>query len=286
MYSLAPALALLIAASAAHAQAISAPYPSNPSAFPSGQSETLNIVHWTPNDLPKVYQRSDQPPLTDAEVAKLSKAGFEPADIVKMIEERRCACDATAAGLIALKRQGVAKEVLSAISLHALKPNRALTLVVTVDFIGPAAPAARANPGSDGIPRNSELYFFVDDGPLTRTFFADVSELLRHHRDHVVMVDRSDLLLAKSVRRIELAGEFPLKVHGPHTLFVTSAARATVTHPSQLSETERERGQTYHFEYPRASEQRICRLHLSYQGDLLLPSNWSFAGSQFECEWN
>src|SRR5688500_427633 len=89
--------------------------------FP-GQTTTLNIIEWDSNTLPKVYERSDQLPLSDEEVAKMSKAGFDSAQLVKMIEERRCACDASADGLIKLKQQGVHKDVLSAISLHGLKP--------------------------------------------------------------------------------------------------------------------------------------------------------------------
>ncbi|MBI5542353.1 MAG: hypothetical protein HY901_00575, partial [Deltaproteobacteria bacterium] len=263
------ALSMTLWSSVAGAQASSAAYPSAPvasSRFPAGKSETINIVQWNADQLPKVFQRSEQLPLTDLEVAKLSRAGFEPQQIVKMLEERRCACDASADGLIMLKKQGVSPEVLSAVSLHALKPNRSLTILVTVDFIGPAVPAdgssrgAAAVEAAGGVPRDSFLYFFVDDGPLTRSFTADAAALLQHRATHTPMVDRSDLLLTKGVRRIELVGEVPLKSYGEHSLFVTSAARPSINHPGLLSDTERDRGQAYHFEYPRSSLQSLCRL--------------------------
>ena len=86
--------------------------------FPTGEVQTINLIEWNSHQLPRIYERSDQLPLTDEEVAKLSKAGFAPAQLVKMIEERRCACDASADGLIRLKQAGVHADVLSAISLH------------------------------------------------------------------------------------------------------------------------------------------------------------------------
>src|SRR5262245_28099649 len=74
--------------------------------FPTGDVQTYNIIQWDPNQLPRIYERSDQLPLTDEELTKLSQAGFEPPQLVKMIEERRCACDASADGLIRLKKAG------------------------------------------------------------------------------------------------------------------------------------------------------------------------------------
>ena len=41
--------------------------------FPTGEVQTLNIIQWDSNTLPKIYERSDQLPLSDEEVAKLSK---------------------------------------------------------------------------------------------------------------------------------------------------------------------------------------------------------------------
>ncbi|MGI5863519.1 MAG: hypothetical protein ACOX6T_15895 [Myxococcales bacterium] len=283
--------AVLLQSSLALAQASSAPYPATtlaPSRFPAGKSETINIVQWSANELPKVYQRSEQLPLTDADIVKLSNAGFSPARIVQMIEERRCACDASADGLVALKRQKVSEEVISAVSLHALKPNRSLTILVTLDFIGTGQPTdgAPVSASLGSAPRDSFLYFFLDDGPLTRVFRADVAALLAQHRGIPAMVDRTDPLLTRQVRRLQIAGEIPLKTYGEHTLYVTSAARATINHPGMLVDAERNRGQAYFFDYPRASLQTVCRLAVSYRRDPVLPDKWSFAGSTFECEFN
>ena len=41
--------------------------------FPTGETQTINIIQWDSNQLPKVYERSDQLPLTDEEVAKLAQ---------------------------------------------------------------------------------------------------------------------------------------------------------------------------------------------------------------------
>ena len=52
--------------------------------FPTGNVQTLNIIEWDSNQLPRFYERSDQLPLTDEEIAKLSKAGFESIDYVEL----------------------------------------------------------------------------------------------------------------------------------------------------------------------------------------------------------
>jgi hypothetical protein len=243
--------------------------------FPSGDVQTVNIIEWDSNQLPRFYERSEQLPLTDAEIEKLSKAGFSSEQLVKMIEERRCACDASADGLIKLKQAGVDPVVLAAVSTHALRPNRELELLVTLDFTGESRVA-----------RESFLYFFVDDGDLTRVFTANISDLLGRNNAHDTAVDRSDILRARTVRRIQLAGELPLRTYGPHRVLVATSASPTLTHPDQLSPQERAKAQLYNFDYPRSSLQSVCRLTAGYRRDAVLAYKWRFEGSRFECEWN
>lgn len=252
--------------------------------FPTGRTETINILHWDSNQLPPIVERSEQLPLTDAELVELSSGGFAPRQIAKMVEERRCACDASAAGLVRLRRQGVAPEVLAAVSLHALRPNRAVQLLVSVDFASAARSAGGTAPA--GLPRESFLYLFVDDGPLTRVFVADVGQMLGRRFAHETMLDRSDLLLHREVRRVELSSEVPLKTYGRHRLLVTTSARPTITHPSELDGAERARAQSYEIDYPRASLGRQCRLRAAFRQDPVLAHRWTLAGSRFECEWN
>ncbi len=263
-------IATALLAAAALAQAPVPPLP-----FPTGTTQTINIVQWDSNQFPKIYERSEQLPLTDEDVAKLSKEGFDSGDLVKMIEERRCACDASADGLIKLKRQGVHKDVLKAISLHGLRPNRSLFLEVMLDFVGESNQA-----------REAFLYFFIDDGGVTRVFTANLADLLGRPRAHEQMVDRSDLLIARSVRRIRLPGSIPLKTYGMHRVLVAASANPTLTHPSQLTPAEREGAQSYTFDYPRASLNNVCRLNAGYKRDAVLAYRWNFVGSRFECEWN
>jgi len=239
------------------------------------EPRTINIINWDANALPRIFQRSDQLPLTDAEVAKLARAGFDSARLVKMLEERRCACDASADGLVRLKEQGVPPDVISAVSLHALKPNRALNLDVRIDFTGEGSEA-----------RENFLYFFLDDGELVRVLTANIGDLLSRQHAHDSVIDRSDILIARRVRRIELPGEIPLKTYGKHTLLVVASPKPTLTHPSQLTDQERSRAQSYTFDYPRTSIQNICRLTAGYKRDAVLTYRWHFMGSRFECEWN
>ncbi len=244
--------------------------------FPAtGDVATVNIINWDANTLPEIYERSDQLPLTEEEVAKLSRAGFGVPQLVRMIEERRCACDVSADGLIRLKQAGAAPEVIQAVSTHALAPNRALNLLVTLDFTGESR-----------IAREGFLYFFLDDGDITRVFTVNVPELLRRNNAHERMVDRSDILIARTVRRIELPGIVPLKVYGKHQLLVAASANPTLNHPSQLTAAERAKSQIYTFDYPRSSISNVCRLTAGYRRDAVLTYQWHFKGSRFECEWN
>lgn len=242
--------------------------------FP-GESTTINIIEWDANALPPIYERSAQLPLEEGEVAKLARAGFDSVQLVKMIEERRCACDASADGLIRLKQAGASPEVIQAVSLHSLRPNRSLTLHVTLDFTGESQFA-----------REGFLYFFVDDGDITRVFTANIPELLRRKNAHETYVDRSDILIARTVRRIELAGLVPLKTYGKRQVLVAASANPTLVHPSQLTAAERAKSQTYTFDYPRASLLSLCRLTAGYRRDAVLTYKWQFKGSRFECEWN
>jgi hypothetical protein len=272
-HALFAALALATSQTPSSSSARGSAFPTLP--FPPGEVQTINLIEWNSNQFPRLYERSDQLPLSDEEVARLSKAGFAPAQLVKMIEERRCACDASADGLIKLKQAGVHADVLSAISLHSLAPNRQLNLLVTLDFIGESRTA-----------REAFLYFFVDDGEVTRVLSLNLPDLLSNQNAHDTVVDRSDILRARTVRRIQLPGMVPLKTYGPHRVMVAASAKPTLTHPSQLTEQERSRAQVYTFDYPRSSVQSLCRLTAGYRQDAVLAYKWRFEGSRFECEWN
>ena len=233
------------------------------------------MSRWDSNALPPVYERSEQLPLSDEEVKRLTGAGFSADQVVRMIAERQCACDASPEGLIRLKVAGVDPSIISAVSQYALKPNRSLNLEVTLDFSGESRRA-----------RNAYLYVFVDDGDLTRVMSANIDELLRRPNAHETTVDTSDLLIARTVRRIVLPGQLTLKAYGRHTLVVASSASPSLTHPSQLKAQDRAVAQVYLFDYPRASLQSLCRITAGYRRDVQIVDRWRFQGSRFECEWN
>jgi len=195
--------------------------------------------------------------------------------LVKMIEERRCACDASAEGLIALKKSGVHQDVLAAVSLHSLKPNRALNLDVTLDFTGQSREA-----------REAFLYFFIDDKSLTRVMMVNLGDLLARSNQYEEQVDLTDLVRPRTARRIRLPGQIPLTSYGKHTLMVVASRKPNITHPSQLTPQDRKNAQTYTFDYPRSSLQNICRLNASYMRDAVLSYRWRYLGSRLECEWN
>jgi len=242
---------------------------------PAAGSQPTNVAQWDSNTLPPVYERTDQGPLTDADITKLSQAGFSSEQLVQLLEERRCACDASPEGLIRLKVNGVEPRVISTVSKTALKPNQALDLEITLDFSGQSNRA-----------RNAYFYVFVDDGELTRVFKANIDDLLRRPNAHETTVDNSDLLISRTVRRIVLPGQVPLKTYGRHTVLVASSASPSISHPSQLRAQDRTAAQVYQLDYPRASIQSVCRLTAGYKRDAQIADRWRFLGSRFECEWN
>lgn len=242
--------------------------------FP-GRTENVNLVTWSGAELPRVFERGEQPPLSDEDLLKMAQAGFSAKELVKVIEERRCACDASADGLIRLRKAGVGPEVLAAVSLHALPPNRQLNLLLTLDFTGQSREA-----------REAYLYVFVDDGPLTRVLTADLNTLLARRHAGETMTDHSDLLIAKQVRRISLAGALPLKTAGTRQVLVVTSANPTLKHPSELKPEELAKAQRYTFDFPRASLLSVCRLSAGYKRDAVLEYKWKYMGSRFECEWN
>jgi hypothetical protein len=243
--------------------------------FPTGPAQTVNIVNWDSNKLPPIFVKSDQLPLTDDEIIELSKGGFSAEDLVKMVGERRCLSDGSAAGMIKLKKAGVPMPVIAAMSTYGIKPNRELNLQLTFDFSGDSTEA-----------RQGYLYVFVDDGDIARVFTANINDLLKRRWPTEQMVDKSDLMITRTVRRIPLAGIIPLKSYGKHTVYVASSANPTITHPSQLSELDRRNAQVYSFDYPRTSLSNVCRLFAGYRRDPVLTYQWRYMGSRFECEWN
>ena len=265
----APAPAPTVTASPATPQVVASLPPTAP------QQQQVNLAQWDSNQLPAVYERSDQLPVTDADVTKLSQAGFPPDQLVRTIAERSCACDASPEGLIRLRVNGVDPSVISAVSKYALKPNRSLNLEVTLDFTGESRRS-----------RSGYLYVFVDDGDLTRVMSANINELLGRPNAHETTVDNSDYLISRTVRRIVLPGQLTLKTYGRHTLIVASSANPSLTHPSQLKSQDRAAAQVYLFDYPRASLQSLCRLTAGYRRDAQIVDRWRFQGSRFECEWN
>ena len=264
---------ILLLALLAQAQGVPPTGSQFPPAPPSPHA--TNLAQWDSNALPQVYERSEQAPLTDAEILKLTQAGFAPDQLVRLIDERRCACDASPEGLVRLKTAGVDPAVISAVSTHALRPNRLLNLEVTLDFVGESRRA-----------RNAYLYVFVDDGEMTRVLNANVDDLLRRPNAHETTVDTSDFLIARTVRRIVLPGQLALKTYGRHSVLVASSASPNLTHPSQLKAQDRAAAQVYLFDYPRASLQSLCRLTAGYRRDAEIADRWRFLGSRFECEWN
>ncbi len=241
----------------------------------------FNIVDWDGGELPKLYERSEQLPLTLVDVRKLSANKFGTDAIVKMIEERRCACDASVDALVELKQAGVAQEVIQAVSLHSLAPNRALVLTVIMDFEGVGgAPAVTSQA------RQGYLYLIVPDGGRERVFMGNLNTILGKKWQRDAMVDNTDLLLPKKVRRVAFTAEVPLKTHGIKKAMVFTSTKPDIYTTADIPAPDRKAAQEFSFDYPASSLQRNCVLQVLYRQDQMLTDTWHLVRSHFECEWD
>lgn len=235
----------------------------------------INIVDWDGGDLPPVYERSDQLPLTQEDIVNLSRNDFAPGEIARMIQERRFVGNASAEGLIDLKKAGVDAQVIQAVSRHALPPNRALYLTVQIDFEGASTEA-----------RNRYLYVIIPDGDHERIFTADLGAVLAGQWRQDVMVDATDPLLPKRIRRITFTGEIPLKTYGQRQIQVFTSTRPGIYASADIPEADRPKIREYTIDYPACSLQQDCRLLIRYRQDALVPYKWQMVGSNLRCEWN
>ena len=245
------------------------------------QGLVFHIVEWEGGKLPARYDRSGQLPLTIGEVFKLSASQFSDQAIVKMIEERRCTGDVSVDGLIKLKEQGVSETVIQAVSLHALPPNRALYLVITIDFEGVGGEQRVSTQARKGY-----LYLIIPDGDRERVFIGDLQAVLAGRWQHDSLVDRTDLLLPRKVRRVVFAAEVPLKMHGNKQAMVFTSTRPNIFTSADIPEADRAGVRVYEFDYPASSLQRICDLQVLYRQDAMLPDQWHPVRTNFQCEWD
>ncbi|MCC7261956.1 MAG: hypothetical protein IT369_05455 [Candidatus Latescibacteria bacterium] len=276
--------ALVLLALAAFGAAAQQPAPTSPGQVPRkvlDEGYLFNIVDWDGGQLPKLYERSDQLPLSLDDIRQLSANKFGDAAIIKMLEERRCACDASVDALIGLKKAGVSEAVIAALSLHALPPNRGLNLKIALDFEGAAGADQVSNQARKGY-----LYLIIPDGDRERVFFADLQSVLAGRWQHDALVDNTDMLLAKKVRRVAFEARVPLKVHEHKKALVFTSTRPDIYRSADIPPADRAGVQTFEFDYPTSSLQQNCTLQVLYRQDAMLPDQWHLVRSHFECEWD
>jgi len=248
---------------------------------PLAKGEIFNIVDWDGGHLPQRYERSDQLPMSLEDVGKLSASKFSSGAITKMLEERRCACDASVDALVALKEAGVAEEVIQAVSLHSLPPNRSFGLMISLDFEGLGGAAAVSNEARKGY-----LYLIVPDGDKERVFIGNLQAILAGRWQRDALVDQTDLLLPKKVRRVTFAAEVPLKTYGPKKVLVFTSTKPDIYTSADIPEKDRPGVQEFDFDYPSSSLERICNLQVLYRQDAMLANRWHLERTHFQCEWD
>ncbi len=246
---------------------------------PSGY--VFNIVDWDGGKLPPLYERSQQLPMSLADVRGLTEAGFADSIVAKMVAERRCACDASIPSLVSLKEAGVPQQVLQAISLHSLPPNREVNLQIQLDFegLGGNGPISTQS-------RQGYLYLIIDDGDRDRVFFGNLQSLLGGRWQRDALTDNTDLLLPKKVRRLSFAARVPLKKHGAKRALVFTSTRPNIYTTSDIPAADRKGALEFVFNYPASSLRQDCSLQVLHRQDAMLADKWHLERSHFECEWD
>jgi len=275
------ALALMICGSGWAQQSSPAGGEIGRSPDPLAEGQIFNIVDWDGGKLPQRYERSHQLPMSLEDVRKLSASEFSESAIIRMIQQRRCACDASVDALIGLKEAGVAENVIQAVSLHGLAPNRSLQLVISIDFEGLGGEQEISTQARKGY-----LYVIVPDGDRERVFVGNLQAILAGRWERDSLVDNTDLLMPKRVRRVVFAAEVPLKVHGGKRATVFTSTKPDIYTSADIPEADREGMQVYEFDYPTSSLQRICNLQVLYRQDAMLRNSWHMVRSHFQCEWD
>jgi hypothetical protein len=251
-----------------------------PAAGVLGSGRVFNIVEWDGGELPGVYERSAQLPLTMEDVRKLAASEFGDEAILRMLQERRCACDASVDALLELKKTGVSQAVVEAVSLHSLPPNRSLDLVISLDFEGLGGEAAVSTTA-----RRGYLYLIIPDGGRERVFIGNLRTILAGRWQREAMVDNTDLLLPKNVRRITFAAQVPLRTYGARSALVFTSTKPDIYSATDIPDADRQGALEFAFNYPPSSVERRCSLQALYRQDALVPGSWHMERSHFECEW-
>ena len=235
----------------------------------------VNIVEWDGNELPPVYERSEQLPIDRSDLIQLLKNGFQPRQIAQMIIQRRYSGDVSAKGLIGLRDAGFSDEVLQAASLHALPPNRSVNLSVTLEI-----------DGQDSSPRSRYLYIIIPDGEIERVFTANLDQVFGGRWRSDTMIDHSDLLIPRSVRTVTFSGRISLKEPGRKELKVFTSTRPDIHWLSEVSANTQRNVRSHPFDYPASSIRNDCRILIRLFQDRVLEDNWTITGTHLECEWN
>lgn len=242
--------------------------------LPPTRGIVVNLVEWDGGELPAVYERTDQLPFTREDLLQLVQSDFKPDQIAQMISERRYAGDASAEGLIALKQAGLAPVVIQAISKHALAPNQSLSLTIYLTFDGHSQTA-----------RHRFLYVIIPDGEIQRVFTADLNTVLAGQWKRDTLIDATDPLIPRKIRRVTFSGTIPLKTHGSKTVRIFTSSRPGIHQIDEIPAIDLSRVQTYQMDYPVSSPIQDCRAYIRYKQDVVLPDKWHMIDTRMECEW-
>jgi len=242
------------------------------------KTQTINLVKFNSNFVPEEFYKPKpvaKQPLPIKDIIKMKKGGVDEDVIRDSIENRKVVGGSGAETLVALKKAGLGKNVLKAVSRYALPKNNNLDIEFTLEFI---KPSLRANP--------RYLYVIFHDGNFDRIIYADLEIILQGKWKYDDVMDMQDPVLAKRIRTIRFFGNIALKKHGKVSMKVVLSKKPNIRDIKELSETEIKEASVQEFDYPAYSLLNDCRLKVELKSDIAIADKWKVKSSLMSCEFN
>jgi hypothetical protein len=263
-----PALALAVAL-AATAGAPSA------AAAENGRLDLVSFANVDLTEWERIHRRSESPPIKLAEVHEMQAAGIGDKAILEMIRTRRVVDRVAPKDLIRLKKGGASDDLIAAVSAFALKENRSIDLLLTLDVDTvhsvALAPFLYVELFHTGLKKREHL------------LFADMRSLLSRRGGAQVLTDRSDPLIPGRLRRVRVRGSVPVLHPGPVEVRILLSKKPDILSLGELDEAQAKRVKRYAFTLPPVSLYHHCELELRLARDELLKDLFTVSRSRFEC---
>lgn len=217
-------------------------------------------------------------PMTLADVQALVGQKMDSALLRKMIRNRGVLVKPSGETLARLKQAGASDEVVAAVSTYALGENKAIDLLLTVDF-------DQVRPGLEP----QYLYVGLVSNQAQEDLLASPLSGLYSDPDHARdLTDTSDPLLPRSLRRVRLRGLVRGVHHGPSEFRLLVSPHPDILDLSdgaKLSSADAQTLDRLPFDYPEVSRVSACQLDVVMSVDPLISKGAVVKSRRLRCFW-